>query len=627
MVSFFYSAVLSMLDYYLPLIPRTQNINDKPWVTEEFRTVIRRRQYAWVHRHMADYRRYRNQALRLAKTLRKRYYDARVEDLRRSDSRNWWRHMKRFTGQTKQHELSGLANSAANGDYRLLADMINKSLQAVSEDLSPISDECSVNNEVPNEYIISPDVVFARLERINVYKSPGPDGLPNWVLRDFAHLLCEPLCAIFNASVRQGKMPMIWKKANVVAVPKANPPTSIEADLRPISLTPTVSKVLESIVGSWILDVVGSQLDHRQFGAVKGRSTTHALVDMLHHWHKALDDGHSVRVLFVDYAKAFDHVDHSTVIEKVRRFGVPELIVRWLTSFLSERQQRVKVSDQLSDWITLRGGMPQGSWLGPLIFVILIDDLHPRLLTHKYLDDTTISETVVKDMASQMQCAVNDLIEWSELNRMNVNSKKTKEMVFGSFSKESTTPLLISTKPVERVSEYKLLGVTVNAMLKWDDHISTVTSKAAKRLWFLKKLKRAGVTRDDLLYFYQAVVRPVLEYASPAWHTSLTKQQTKSLEDIQRRALQIILGNMSYEDACCSLNIDSLADRRLELCKKLFRQIVCESHNLHYLLPTKRDCQVTNRLRSSNKYPVVRARTDRCKRSFIMHSLANFQGR
>lgn len=210
---------------------------------------------------------------------------------------------------------------------------------------------------------------------------------------------------------------------------------------------------------------------------------------------------------------------------------------------------------------------------------------------------------------------------------MNVNSKKTKEMVFGSFSKESTTPLLISTKPVERVSEYKLLGVTVNAMLKWDDHISTVTSKAAKRLWFLKKLKRAGVTRDDLLYFYQAVVRPVLEYASPAWHTSLTKQQTKSLEDIQRRALQIILGNMSYEDACCSLNIDSLADRRLELCKKLFRQIVCESHNLHYLLPTKRDCQVTNRLRSSNKYPVVRARTDRCKRSFIMHSLANFQGR
>jgi len=108
---------------------------------------------------------------------------------------------------------------------------------------------------------------------------------------------------------------------------------------------------------------------------------------------------------------------------------------------------------------------------------------------------------------------------------------------------------------------------------------------------------------------------------------SFTVSYWISLEDIQRRALQIILGNMSYEDACYSLNIDSLADRRLELCKKLFRQIVCESHNLHYLLPTKRDCQVTDWLRSSNKYPVVRARTDRCKRSFIMHSLANLKGR
>ena len=87
-------------------------------------------------------------------------------------------------------------------------------------------------------------------------------------------------------------------------VPKIHPPKSVESDLRPISMTPTISKVLESIIGSWILDAVGSQLDSRQFGALKGRSTTHALVDMLQHWHSALDDGHSVRVLFVDYAKA-----------------------------------------------------------------------------------------------------------------------------------------------------------------------------------------------------------------------------------------------------------------------------------------------------------------------------------
>ena len=97
-------------------------------------------------------------------------------------------------------------------------------------------------------------------------------------------------------------MPSLWKKANVLPIPKTNPPTSIESDLRPISLTPTVSKVLESIIASWILELIDKQLDDHQFGAPKGRSTTHALVDLLHHWHRTLNEGHSVRALFLDYA-------------------------------------------------------------------------------------------------------------------------------------------------------------------------------------------------------------------------------------------------------------------------------------------------------------------------------------
>jgi len=104
-------------------------------------------------------------------------------------------------------------------------------------------------------------------------------------------------------------------------------------------LTPTISKVLESIVGTWILEVVCKELDDHQFGALRGRSTTLALVDALHNWHKALDEGQSVRTLFVDYAKAFHHVDHSIVIQKLKSLGVPDFIVRWITSFICERQQ------------------------------------------------------------------------------------------------------------------------------------------------------------------------------------------------------------------------------------------------------------------------------------------------
>jgi len=209
---------------------------------------------------------------------------------------------------------------------------------------------------------------------------------------------------------------------------------------------------------------------------------------------------------------------------------------------------------------------------------------------------------------------------------MNINSKKTKEMIIGPLSKENVTPLSISTITVECVSTYKLLGVMINSSLKWDDHIDAIMTKAAKRLWFLKKLKRAGVSVDDLVHYYQSVVRPVLEYACPVWHSSLSKQQIKSLENVQRRAVQIIAGNTSYTEASSTLGIQSLADRRSELCRTLFTQIVNnESHSLHYLLPVKRDSQLIGRLRSATAYPTFRVRTNRFKNSFLPFCLSNYQ--
>ena len=158
---------------------------------------------------------------------------------------------------------------------------------------------------------------------------------------------------------------------------------------------------------------------------------------------------------------------------------------------------------------------------------------------------------------------------------MKISCKKTIEMIIRPLSKDSVTPLSILSISVECVSTYKLLGVMINTSLKWwDDHIDAITTKAAKRLWFLKTLKRASETVDNLAHYYQTVVRPVLEYACPVWHSSLSKQQAKSLEDVQRRALQFIVGNTPYTEACRIFDIQSLADRRSELCITLFKHIV-----------------------------------------------------
>jgi len=123
---------------------------------------------------------------------------------------------------------------------------------------------------------IQPSVIEQLLARIRLHKSPGPDGLPNWFLRDFASIVCEPLAAIYNASIREGYFPLTWKSAEVVPVPKTHPPTSIQDHLRPISLLPVLSKVFQSIVGQWFLSVLEPSLDNCQFGCRKRRSTVHA---------------------------------------------------------------------------------------------------------------------------------------------------------------------------------------------------------------------------------------------------------------------------------------------------------------------------------------------------------------
>jgi len=153
----------------------------------------------------------------------------------------------------------------------------------------------------------------------------------------------------------------MWKMAGILPIPKVYPPTSIQTDLRPISLTASISKQFESIVDECILLHVRDQLNPCQYGSLKGRPATHALIDMLHHWFNALDrpNGKSARVLLVDFAKAFAHVDHTTELQKLCNYGVPKFIIDWLASSLTCRQQRVKIANVCSDWVTLRREMPQ----------------------------------------------------------------------------------------------------------------------------------------------------------------------------------------------------------------------------------------------------------------------------
>ena len=212
------------------------------------------------------------------------------------------------------------------------------------------------------------------------------------------------------------------------------------------------SKLLESYVGNWMVNRVLPKLDQKQFGAPRGRST-HALIDMTHMWHQALDQSLSARVLFVDFTKAFDRVDHTIVINKLIELGIPGSVIKWFASFLVNRPQRVKIGDCLSSWLTLNGSIPQGSWLGPFSFIVLIDSLQTLCPSHKYVDDTTLTELLSRNQSSCMDVYFNELQQWSQANHMLINEQKTKEMMITSSQVHaSSVPKLPN---IERVNVFK----------------------------------------------------------------------------------------------------------------------------------------------------------------------------
>ena len=166
---------------------------------------------------------------------------------------------------------------------------------------------------------------------INLKKTTGPDGLSNWILRDLSCIIAPPNCAIFNQSIRECKLPIEWKKANVTPIPKEHPPRSIQSDVRPISLTPTVSNYLESFIGNYILENIKDRLDHNQYGAMKGLSITHAVIHLLHHLHEIGHNGNAARICSIDYSKAFDVIVHNLLIKKFEKLILDQIIIRLLT--------------------------------------------------------------------------------------------------------------------------------------------------------------------------------------------------------------------------------------------------------------------------------------------------------
>ena len=231
------------------------------------------------------------------------------------------------------------------------------------------------------------------------------------------------------------------------------------------------------------------------------------------------------------------------MVSKLKLLRIPIPTLNWITNFLTNRKQRVKLaSDCLSEWGNVPAGVPQGTKLGPWLFVLMINDLRPDGVDQaKFVDDLTISETVPKSGVSTIQNSVNSIKEWSDNNSFRLHDGKCKELRIDFKQNRSIfSPISINDKQIEVVNEIKLLGMALKSDLRWNSHVHNIISKCSKRLYLLIQLKQANVAKKDILQFYKSCIRSVLEYAAIIFNHSIPKYLSEDIERIQRRALSII---------------------------------------------------------------------------------------
>ena len=463
--------------------------------------------------------------------------------------------------------------------------------------------------------------------KLDTRKAPGPDNIPTWVLHDFPGILAPPVCAIFNSSIREGRLPTIWKSATSRPIPKVNPPKSVEKDLRPISLTCILSKELETHVVRWLWEFVLPLMDPYQFGAMEKCSAVHALVEICHDWFRSTDDSREknfIHTVLVDYSKAFDRINPNILLDKLKSMNIPPFIIQWIGDFLSDRTQKVKVGDSFSKELEVWGIVPQGTKLGVFLFLLMINDLSTQVPTYKYVDDTTLYKITNNPHDTELQEAADEIVSWSQKNNMKINASKTKEMLITFCKPPVEVPrIVVDGVELERVETVKLLGVQLSNDLCWGPHVDYIVKKAQRKLFCLNLLRRSKLSSEDIMAIFCSKIHPILEYAAPVWHGGLTKEQTESLEDIQVRACKIATSLKDYETALKELELPSLEERRVSICKSFFEKIQEPTDKLHRILPPKKE-NLRN-TRNGDKFPLPRTRTKRFKNSFLPFVLYNLQ--
>ena len=482
------------------------------------------------------------------------------------------------------------------------ANILNRQFESVFSKPQPLSLKQLAKQAIAVMYApkmqmidISIEGVDKLLQGLSPNKASGPDEISPKILKELHHEIAPILTLIFNLSLETGVVPLDWRRADVVPVYKKGS-KSKACNYRPISLTCIASKLLEHILVSNIMSHFDDNtlLSQYQHGFRSKHSCESQLISFTQEVYDNLENGNQTDIIVMDFSKAFDKVDHNKLIYKLAALGVHPITTRWINSFLQCRTQKVRIDGCTSDTLPVISGVPQGSVLGPCLFLAYINDL-PNSVKSKvrlFADDTIMYLTVKTSTdANILQNDLHALEKWEQDWSMEFNSDKCEVLRITRKRNPVIFPYKLHNKELNVTNAAKYLGVNISKDLNWSPHINNMTGKAKNTLRFIKRNIKTSNTKVKEMA-YNTYVRPQLEYCSTIWNP-WQKTLSQKIESVQRSAARYVCNNYNYTSSVTSmlkaLNWHTLEYRRNHSSLMYFYKIrnVLVHVDHHHLIPTR----------------------------------------